>query len=110
MNEINTDHLLTQIRTLNASLDAPPSATIRADEPQAPANNFGNLLKSSLDSVNELQSQSRDLKTAFERGDTNVSLAEAMIASQKADLSFRAMSEVRNKLVTAYQEIMNMPV
>ena len=110
MNEINTDYLLTQIRTLNAALDAPSSTTTPADAPQGAADDFGNLLKSSLDSVNELQSQSRDLKVAFERGDTNVSLAEAMIASQKADLSFRAMSEVRNKLVTAYQEIMNMPV
>ena len=110
MNEINTDYLLTQIRTLNASLDAPSSPTARADAPQSAANDFGNLLKNSLDSVNALQSQSRDLKVAFEQGDTNVSLAEAMIASQKADLSFRAMSEVRNKLVTAYQEIMNMPV
>ncbi len=110
MNEINTDYLLSQIRTLNASLDAPSGVAARTDAPESAANDFGNLLKSSLDSVNELQSQSGELKVAFERGDTNVSLAEAMIASQKADLSFRAMSEVRNKLVTAYQEIMNMPV
>lgn len=110
MNEINTDYLLSQIRTLHAALDAPSGAAEPAEAAKGVTNDFGSLLKSSLDSVSELQSRSRDLKVAFEQGDSNVSLAEAMIASQKADLSFRAMSEVRNKLVTAYQDIMNMPV
>jgi flagellar hook-basal body complex protein FliE len=50
------------------------------------------------------------MKTAFETNASDTSLAEVMIASQKADLSFRAMTEVRNKLVSAYEEIMNMPV
>ena len=72
--------------------------------------NFGEMLKSSLDSVNEAQQHSRDLKVGFETGTGDATLAEVMIASQKASLSFRAVTEVRNKLITAYQDIMNMPV
>ena len=107
MNEINTDYLLSQIRALGSALDAPVSQTEQA-RPGAP--DFGAMLKDSLDTVNAMQSSSGEMKAAFEIGDSDMSLAEVMIASQKADLSFRAMSEVRNKLVTAYQEIMNMPV
>ena len=107
MNEINTSDLLSQIRTLNAELQAP------AGSPATPATQgigFGALLRNSMDSVNAAQSNATDLKTAFELGTTDKTLAEVMIASQKADLSFRAMTEVRNKLITAYQDIMNMPV
>lgn len=107
MNEINTDYLLSQIRTLNAELQAP--ATTSAT-PASSGVEFGALLKNSLDSVNATQSNASALKTAFENGSTDKTLAQVMIASQKADISFRAMTEVRNKLITAYQDIMNMPV
>jgi len=103
MTEINTDQLLSQIRALGKQLDAP------ATQPAA-APGFGDMLKSNLDAVNEAQQASTDLKMGFVAGTTDASLAEVMIASQKADLSFRAVTEVRNKLITAYQEIMNMPV
>ena len=68
------------------------------------------MLKSTLNAVNDAQQHSSDLKIGFANGTTDKSLAEVMIASQKADLSFRAVTEVRNKLVSAYQDIMNMPV
>ena len=71
---------------------------------------FGQLLKTSLNAVNSAQQHAGDLKVGFETGTGNASLAEVMIAAQKADLSFRAVTEVRNKLVRAYQDIMNMPV
>ena len=106
MNEINANHLLSQIRTLGAGLQV-PSATPVA-EPAA--GNFSTLLKNSINAVNESQAHSAAMKVAFETNAADTSLAEVMIASQKADLSFRAMTEVRNKLVNAYQEIMNMPV
>jgi flagellar hook-basal body complex protein FliE len=68
------------------------------------------MLKTTMNAVNDAQQHASDLKVGFENGTTDKSLAEVMIASQKADLSFRAVTEVRNKLVTAYQDIMNMPV
>jgi len=109
MNEINTDYVLGQIRALSAELQppgvAPGSSSTPTDGPQ-----FGSLLKQTLDSVNEAQQASSEAKLGFINGTSDRTLAEVMVAAQKADLSFRAMSEVRNKLVNAYQEIMNMPV
>jgi flagellar hook-basal body complex protein FliE len=106
MNEISPQQLLQQIRTLNAEMQA--NATNRPAE--TGGDSFGALLKQSLDAVNETQQTASAMKTGFENGTSSASLAHVMIASQKADLSFRAITEVRNKLVTAYQEIMNMPV
>ena len=106
MNDISPEQLLSQIRSLSKNLQAPVST-----ETSVPATaDFGHMLKNSLDAVNEAQQQSRSLKVGFENGTTDASLAEVMIAAQKADLSFRAVTEVRNKLVQAYQDIMNMPV
>lgn len=104
MSEISPAQLLSQIRTMGQDLQ--PGTPVES----APDSKFGDMLKSTLEAVNETQQTSRDLKIGFETGTTDASLAEVMIASQKADLSFRAVTEVRNKLVTAYQDIMNMPV
>ena len=104
MNEISPEQLLSQIRTLGRDLQV-------SGQTEAPAaTNFGDMLKTSLSAVNEAQQLSSDLKVGFQTGSGDASLAEVMIASQKADLSFRAVTEVRNKLITAYQDIMNMPV
>lgn len=110
MNEISPDQLLSQIRSLSKNLQMPSVSPPDAVGKPEGRTDFSNLLKSSLDAVNEAQQTSGALKTAFENGTTDASLAEVMIASQKADLSFRAVTEVRNKLVQAYQDIMNMPV
>ena len=106
MNNISSQQLLNQIRTLNAELQAPtPFQT--GESGQA---GFGALLTDAIEQVNKTQLQATEMKKEFETGNSDASLAEVMISVQKADLSFRAMTEVRNKLVTAYQEIMNMPV
>ena len=49
-------------------------------------------------------------QSQFEKGDPDVSLAEVMVALEKASVSFQAMTQVRNELLSAYQEVMNMPV
>lgn len=106
MNEISSAQLLNQIRTLGQNLQLPPGnaagSTPRAD--------FGALLSTTLNAVNDAQQHSSRMKVGFENGTGEASLAEVMIAGQKADISFRAVTEVRNKLVQAYQDIMNMPV
>ena len=91
---------------MNRNLNMP---TPGANESPAPTS-FGNMLKNTLDTVNEAQMTSSEMKSAFVAGTSEASLAEVMIASEKASLSFRAVTEVRNKLVQAYQDIMNMPV
>ncbi len=105
MNEISPEQLLSQLRALGRELQIQPAA----ETPPA-AQSFSNMLKLTLDSVSASQHHAAELKVGFESGVTDKSLAEVMIAAQKADLSFRAVTEVRNKLITAYQEIMNMPV
>lgn len=104
MNQISNEQLLSQIRSLGRELQV-------TGAPESPAaTGFGDLLKNSIDAVNDVQQHSAELKVGFETGTGDASLAEVMIASQKADIAFRAVTEVRNKLITAYQDIMNMPV
>lgn len=75
-----------------------------------PQTDFADLLMNSIDKVNETQQQAKSLATAFEIGETDTSLADVMISIQKANISFQAMVQVRNKLVEAYQDVMNMPM
>jgi len=104
MNAISPQQLLSQIRAMQSELHGAAVA------PESQRAGFGDLLKNAINEVNESQQAATGMKQAFEAGTTSATLAEVMIASQKANLSFRAMTEVRNKLVTAYQDIMNMPV
>lgn len=71
---------------------------------------FGDALKASLDQVNQSQQKAEQLGQAFMTGDDKVSLSDVMISMQKANINFQATVQVRNKLVSAYQDIMNMPV
>jgi flagellar hook-basal body complex protein FliE len=97
--------MLAEMRKLAASAD------VRSvEQPAQDGQGFGELLKASMDAVNQAQTTAHDMAAALERGDANVGLPEVMIALQKASLSFQAMTEVRNRLVNAYQEIMNMPI
>ncbi|MCE7871891.1 flagellar hook-basal body complex protein FliE [bacterium CPR1] len=107
MTQIDINGLLAQMRTLSAQLE-PNAATTPALGGNKPQDNFGNLLKQSIAGVAETQSTAQQMTASFERGDPGTDLPQVMLAVQKADLSFRAMTEVRNKLVDAYQNIMNM--
>ncbi len=106
MNTISTENLLAQIRAMR--VEAQGGNETRA--PQANAAGFGNVLKSALDTVNETQKVSSTLREDYAMERNNTDLTSVMVAAQKSDLAFRAATEVRNKLVAAYQEIMNMPV
>ena len=71
---------------------------------------FANVLKSSLDGVNRAQREAGAMQEAFVLGDDKVSLSDTMIAMQKANISFQTAVQVRNKMVAAYNDIMNMQV
>ncbi len=105
MNTQGIDQLLGQLRA--ASMTATGSA-----EPAAlpEGQDFASALKNSLDNVNASQQQATDLAKAFEMGDSSTNIQDVMLSLQKANVSFQTMVQVRNKLVTAYQEIMNMQV
>jgi flagellar hook-basal body complex protein FliE len=104
MSDMNVDQVLAQMRAM--SIEASSSKKIETEG----SSDFGAMLKQSIDSVNETQKTSGKLSKAFEMGEPDTSLAEVMIASQKASVSFQAMLQVRNKLVDAYKDVMNMPI
>jgi flagellar hook-basal body complex protein FliE len=82
-----------------------PNEVQKDDAPE-----FSQLLKMAVNQVNETQQTASTLATAYERGDPTVDIPEVMIASQKASVAFQAMTQVRNKLISAYEEIMKMPI
>ncbi len=71
---------------------------------------FSSVLKTSLDQVNQSQQTATKLAQDFETGASNVNLTEVMVSMQKANIAFQATVQVRNKLVSAYHDIMNMQV
>ncbi|GAJ74058.1 flagellar hook-basal body complex protein FliE [Vibrio sp. JCM 18904] len=71
---------------------------------------FNDLLTKAINNVNTLQKASGDLQTRFDRGDADVSLSDVMIARNKSSVAFDATVQIRNKLVEAYKDLMNMPV
>lgn len=71
---------------------------------------FGNLFSKAINSVNQTQMEAGRLSSLVESGDGGVSLVKAMIAGQKAGIAFQATMQVRNRVVSAYQDIMNMPI
>lgn len=71
---------------------------------------FGDMLKQAVNQVNDVQQNAGQLSKAYEQGDPNVDIARVMIASQKSSVSFEALTQVRNRVVRAYETIMKMPV
>ncbi len=105
MSSVNIDQVLAQMRVMAAQAGGDQV------KPEAPGEaGFGKLLTDSIEQVNASQQHAGELKKAFETGEGNVELAEVMVAIQKSSLYFEEMVQVRNKLVDAYKDIMNMPI
>ena len=98
--------VLAEMRALQARASGISEAPAAAAQPS----DFANLMKNSVDHVASMQNQATALADAYEGGDKSVDLTKVMLEVQKASLAFRAMTEVRNKLVDAYQQVMNMSV
>jgi flagellar hook-basal body complex protein FliE len=116
MNGISTDSVMairSAILQKNAALRDVGSVGGAAGGITAPQNdrpaNFTSALKSALDQVNSLQSDASAAASAFERGETT-DIASVMLAKQKASIGFETTLQVRNKLLSAYKDIMSMPV
>ena len=105
MSDIAINQVLAQMRAMQAL--ANPQATPEAVQGRG---NFSNLMQDSIREVNAAMQESRAMTTRFEMGDPSVSLAEVMVNSQKAGLQFQAVAEIRNRVLSAYKEVMNMPV
>lgn len=106
--------MLVQLRTAASAAASRPTgleSPIKAGgATAAPQVNFADALKSQINSVAELQSKSAKLEKNFQMGDDSVSLSDVLIAGQKAGIAFQTTLQVRNRLVSAYRDIMNMQV
>ena len=102
------DNLLGQLRATAASVSGTGASKAAAPAPGAP--DFATGLKNSLDEVSGSQVDAMQRARDFELGVPDSSLNEVMISMQKANLSFQQMVQVRNRLVSAYHDIMNMQV
>ena len=104
----NIDQMVNQLRAVAAQAAAP--STPQSAQVAGSDQDFATLLKSAVDEVNNAQMDAKQLTRQFETGDPDVNLQDVVLSLQKASLSFQTMVQVRNKLVSAYQEIMNMQV
>jgi len=106
MDKIGASDLLAQLKAMAAKANSDVKPSGQGSE----STDFGALLKGAIEHVNDTQMKAGQLEKSFETGDPNVNLVEVMVALQKANVSFAAMTEVRNKLVSAYKDIMSMSI
>lgn len=102
----NLEVMLSELRSAAAVAQGKSPAAADA----AGGADFSLALKAAIDQVNAAQQQAQQMAQGFAAGQENVNLQDVMVNLQKASLSFQQMVQVRNKLVTAYQDVMNMPV
>lgn len=110
MKPVGIDQVLAQIRASSVSSAGITRPAAPAAQQGPAATEFGDLLKKGIAEVNRSQQSATQSMDAFERGTPGVELGQVMVDMQKASVSFRALTEVRNRFVSAYQEIMNMPI
>lgn len=100
------NHLLGQMQALEALAQG---QSMQVEVKPEQGQNFADLMQQAIGKVNQTQMQAASMSKAFEMGE-NVDLSQVMIAVQKSRVSFEALTQVRNKLLSAYQDVMNMPV
>jgi len=100
--------VLQQMQTM-AGAAAGTGSTATADD-VAGSGDFASMLKSSLDKVNASQQTAATEAKAFELGSPDIGLNDVMLDGQKANIEFQTAVQVRNKLVAAYNDIMQMAV
>ncbi len=99
------DQLLSQ---LNATAAAAAGKSAPAAGPGAA--DFAGMLKQAVEGVSAVQQEANQMVRAFQLGQPEANIQDVMISLQKANLSFQTMVQVRNRLVAAYQDVMNMQV
>lgn len=91
-------------------VQAPSAQGAAAQTGAARAVDFAQLLKDSVAKVNDTQTSATSLAERFQLGDPKVSLEETMVALSKANISLQQMVQVRNRVIAAYHDIMNLQV
>lgn len=107
MSEISAAQMLSQLNSMAAAAAGNGAAAQNgATDPVK----FSELLLKAVDHVNGSQQQVSELREAFQAGSENIDISQVMIASQKANVEFQLMMQVRNRLISAYQDIMSMQI
>ena len=106
MIDADFSNMLVQMRALSDKIGPSESDKL----PETARVDFSEVFKQSVDAVNKAQMNAVEMKRAFQTGEEGIELPQVMVALEKSSISFEAMNQVRNKLLNAYQEIMNMPV
>jgi flagellar hook-basal body complex protein FliE len=106
MSSMQIQQVLAEMRSLQARASGVGEMPAVGAQPS----DFANLMKNTVDHISTMQNQATALADSYEAGDKSVDLTKVMLEVQKAGLAFRAMTEVRNKLIDAYTQVMNMSV
>ena len=104
------DSILTQLRAAQAATRPGDAAQNVARPGKDDPGSFSKVLRNAIDSVNDTQMKSTDMQKAFELGEPDIDLQDVMVQMAKANISFQTMIQVRNRIISAYQDVMNMPV
>lgn len=116
MSTIDTQSILSEMKAVAQQAQLGGVTGVKANvesqgvDDSAGSTDFASVMKQALNMVNAEQVKSSGLKERVELGDTDVELSEVMLQAQKASLAFQAMTQVRNKLVDAYKDVMSMPI
>lgn len=111
--DIKADSLYQEMQAMLGQINQTSSANEMVN--LAPAGNpsqqnFADVLSNAINTVNDMQIESRTLQQRFDMGDASLSMADVMVAKEKSGIAFEASVQVRNKVLEAYKQIMNMPV
>ena len=106
MSQMEIDRVLAQIRSLSTQLQ--PKAAQQPTASTSGPGDFASLLRQGIQQVNQSEQTASQLADAYTRGAPGVELPQVMVQMEKASVSLRALTEVRDRLVSAYTDIMNM--
>jgi len=87
----------------------PADAPSASGAPTVAKAGFGDMVSNAIGQVNDVQVESRRLQNAYERGE-DLPLADVVLGMQKSSIAFEATLQIRNKVLKAYEDILNMPV
>jgi flagellar hook-basal body complex protein FliE len=114
-NDMSVDQILSQMHQLRSAAAQRPAGP-EAASPAAQGvgetreTSFADALTQAVGQVNETQQAASDLRNRLQAGDEDVTLTETMVAAQRSSVAFEATLQVRNRLVQAYEKVMNMPL
>ena len=112
MSTINTSQMLQNLDVMKAAASHTNSnnSNDSNNNGNSAGGNFSGIIKSAIDNVNQTSKIAAKMTAAVEAGDRSVSVVDTMVALQKARIQSQALMQVRNKVLSAYKDIMNMPV